>query len=317
MRNVKKITLGENLEFDFSKSESAIEYLVYITNKVNYRLIVQNVILLEHKDAVKEFYNRTNPINYKRIFFLCLLSTIPIHDIFIRKNLTFILEDYFLDDSISELKRRNKLNQLVNNFDEILNYISYQIGIKEFKILDDTEAEDLAVKFYKKYKSVDFYHKENEFTYDYPIRIPLLTHNLMLYCIAYRFTFFNSKLLKDFSSFLNISDQKKQDSIEKTIQNTTVHCQDNLFPRIFSDYKSFNFYEKLSNEICKKEKTKLADYSFVFRRLQLDGFVYQDISEKTFREFLSNEYQIHLDKLKTLEYSSTDSKETIYKMLRP
>jgi hypothetical protein len=316
MEHIKTITLYDNLKFDFTNSESAIDYLIYITNEVNYRLIVQNIILLGHKDAVAEFYKNTTPINPIRVYFFCLINTVPFHNIFINNNLAFSFHDYLLDNSISELNRKNKLNHLVNNFDKILMYISNQIDVREFNKLDDSEAKNLVKNFYQKHKSVDFQHRDNSFTYDYPITLPLVSHNLMLYCIGYRFQLFYSKLLNDYSSFLNTSDQKKQHAFENTTDNVTFHSQENPFPRFFSNHKAFLFFERLCDEICKKEKTQLADYSFVFRRLQKDSLIYQDISEKAFREFLSNKYQVNIDKLKTLDYSSTGPKETIYNMLR-
>ncbi len=308
---MKTITFNDGLKFDFTNPISAIDHLIYITNPINYRLIVQNIILLGHEDAVAEFHKNTTPINYKRAYFICLLSTIPCHDIFIKKDLTFIFQDYLFDDSISELNRKNKLNSLVNNFREILKYISNQIDVNEFKKLDDREAEDLAKKFGEKYYSGDFLHKENEFTNDYPITLSLFSHNLMLYTIGYRFTLFYSKLLNDFSSFINISDYKEA-TIEKEVSALTLESQENPFPRIFINNDAFLFFEKLSALICKNKRTQLADYSFVFRKLQKDDLIYSDIAEKSFREFLSNRYEVDLDKLKILEYCTTALKENLY-----
>lgn len=307
----KTITLKDNLKFDFSNPESAIDYLIYITNPINYRLIVQNIILLGNEDAVEEFVKNTTPISYKRAYIICLLSTIPFHNIFMKTDLTFIFQDYLLDDSISELIRKNKLNNLRNNFREILNYISNQIDVKEFKKLDDSDAELLSKKFGEKYKSDDFHHKDNYFTYNYPITLSLFSHNLMLYCIGYRFTGFYAKLLNDYSSFLNVSDYKEA-TIEKEVNTLTLEFQENPHPRIFINNDAFHLFEKLSVLICKNKRTQLADYSFVFRKLQKDGLIYSDIAEKSFREFLSIQYEVDLDKLKILEYCTTALKETLY-----
>jgi hypothetical protein len=102
----------------------------------------------------------------------------------------------------------------------------------------------------------------------------------------------------------------------KATNYSTSEFQENPHPRIFINNDAFLFFEKLSAFICKNKRTQLADHSFVFRKLQKDGLIYSDIAEKSFREFLSNHYEVDLDKLKILEYCTTALKETLYNQAR-
>ncbi len=328
----KIITLDNDLKFDFTNSESTIDYLIYITQPLNYSLIIQNMIMLGHKDAVKEFYEKTTPTNYQRIYMECNLSLIPFDNIFIDNELNFIFQDFLFDDSISKLKRKTKLNTLVNNFNQIIKYILIQTHVKKLKKLEKSEVADLVKIFRNKFPSGDFVHSKPSAyfaDYVYPITLPLLSHNLMLYCIGYRFIAFHSKLLNDFSSFLNnLTHQQltsgaktnepdnKQTNIEDKINELPQKTPENPHPRIFLNNDVFLLFEELKTRMCAKERTQLADYSFVFRKLQKNELIYPDITEKSFRDFLFNQYGITIEKLKTLEYCTTDSKEALYNLLR-
>jgi hypothetical protein len=90
----------------------------------------------------------------------------------------------------------------------------------------------------------------------------------------------------------------------------------NPFPRIFKDHDSFLFFEELKNKLCMNDKSLLADFSFVFRKMQKDGNIFDDVTEKSFRNFLNNNYEINLEKLKTFEYCQTDKKIQLYNSLK-
>lgn len=107
------------------------------------------------------------------------------------------------------------------------------------------------------------------------------------------------------------------DKIDKNSTTSSISdFQENLYPRTFINNDAFHLFEKVSALICKNKRTQLADYSFVFRKLQKDGLIYSDITEKSFREFLSNYCEVNLDKLKILEYCTTPLKETLYNQAR-
>lgn len=83
--------------------------------------------------------------------------------------------------------------------------------------------------------------------------------------------------------------------------------------RIFKeDKQGRKVFEYLQANLVGK-KNHLADYTFVFRRMQRDGFIYEDIKEKVFRDFLSRHFEVEIEyKLKPEGYNITDSKERIY-----
>lgn len=127
------------------------------------------------------------------------------------------------------------------------------------------------------------------------------------------------KLINSYGFLINKSADLNPSIIqekETIIQTNEINLEDNPYPRIFKNSYSFGLFEKLKFELCKNERTNLADYSFIFRRLQKDNLIYNDINEKTFRDFLFDKYQINLDKLKILEYCSTLNKESLYNLLK-
>ena len=82
--------------------------------------------------------------------------------------------------------------------------------------------------------------------------------------------------------------------------------------RIFKDWKAFKIFEYLQDNLV-TEKNQLADYTFIFRQMQRDEYIYDDIKEKSFRDYLSRNFEIEIDyKLKPEGYNITDSKEKIY-----
>lgn len=91
---------------------------------------------------------------------------------------------------------------------------------------------------------------------------------------------------------------------------------ENPHPRIFKSTKAFNFFERLKEKVCKEERTKLADFSFVFRRMHYEKYIYERVQESEFRDFLSETYEIELDKLKTLTNCSTQKKIELYDSLK-
>lgn len=328
----KTVTLDYDLKFDFTNPESTIDYLIYITQPLNYSIIVQNLMMLEQKDAVKLFLKKNTPINYPMIYHECNLSLIPFDNMFISKELTFLFQDFLYDESISIHKRKTKLNSLVNNFRGILKYIYIQTDIEVIRKLEKSEVPDLVKLFRNKFSSQDLMdsNPSTYFTFSvYSTKLPLVIHNLMLYCIGYRFRMFYSKLLNDFSVFLDNSNheqlasesktlniaKKQLDTKEKT-EELPEETIENPYPRIFLNNDAFLFFEELKNKLCTNEKSLLADFSFVFRMMQKDDKIFEDVSEKSFRSFLTNKYDIIFDKLKTYEYCFTDKKNQLYNSLK-
>ncbi len=85
----------------------------------------------------------------------------------------------------------------------------------------------------------------------------------------------------------------------------------NPFPRIFKNYDSYKLFESLRSDV--REQNKLADFSFIYRRMQKDGYVFQGIVDTEFRNFL-HDISVEIEtKTKLLDYCKTEIKETNYK----
>jgi hypothetical protein len=96
-------------------------------------------------------------------------------------------------------------------------------------------------------------------------------------------------------------------AVEEINTSYSTDCQ-----RIFKDPDARMIFEYLQVNLV-SEKTELADYSFVFRRMQRDGYIRLVIKEMTFRDFLHCHFNIHLNsKLKPEGYAITELKEKIY-----
>lgn len=111
----------------------------------------------------------------------------------------------------------------------------------------------------------------------------------------------------------NVLDDENLYQVNVTLEND---LNNNPFPRLFIDYDSFLFFEEYKNKFCTNKDTLLADFSFVFRMMQKEGNIFDDITEKSFRNFLTNNYGINFEKLKTYEYSVTEKKIQLYNSLK-
>ncbi len=90
---------------------------------------------------------------------------------------------------------------------------------------------------------------------------------------------------------------------ENNSQNT------NPYPRIFKNHQCYLFFTGLQSDI--RERFKLADYSFIYRRMQKDGYIFEYVVDTEFRDFLSA-MSIYIEKTKLLDYCKTDLKEKNY-----
>jgi len=99
----------------------------------------------------------------------------------------------------------------------------------------------------------------------------------------------------------------KPTSVEEENSKYTRECQ-----HIFKNPKARRIFEYLHTNLVNK-KNPTADYAFIFRRMQKDEYIYGDIKEKLFRDFLSDHFDIELNsKLKPDGYGITELKEKFY-----
>lgn len=79
---------------------------------------------------------------------------------------------------------------------------------------------------------------------------------------------------------------------------TETKVQDNKFefnkyPHIFITANDFNFFEALIESTVPKENPKVADFAFIFHKLfnQKPNAIHQNVTHKTFIDFLNSEYE--------------------------
>lgn len=85
---------------------------------------------------------------------------------------------------------------------------------------------------------------------------------------------------------------------------------ENPYPRIFKSTQCFRLFASLKSDV--RERYPLADYSFIYRRMQKDNYIYKNVVDTEFRDFLQEKFSIIIDKTKLLDYCKTDIKESNY-----
>jgi hypothetical protein len=103
--------------------------------------------------------------------------------------------------------------------------------------------------------------------------------------------------------------KKRIEEIEQPVE-VEKKLLENPYPRIFKNPESFLFFQSLKNDV--RERCKLADYSFIYRRMQKDGYISKHAVDTEFRDFLHNAFAIEIDKTKLLDYCKTLNKESTY-----
>lgn len=124
----------------------------------------------------------------------------------------------------------------------------------------------------------------------------------------------------------NIVDEKIYDSpttattgTAATIPEVTETPEDetNLYPRMFTCTNAWKLFESWV-EKKEKGKTNLADFSFIYRRMQKDGLIYKGIKPSEYTNWLkeSTPYDIDIDKVKQLWNCSSDANTVLYNTLK-
>jgi hypothetical protein len=111
-----------------------------------------------------------------------------------------------------------------------------------------------------------------------------------------------------------VNAEKINDNIE-LIDNQNVNIENkNFHPRIFACLNAFKLFNCFKEEV--REKCKLADYSFIYRQMQEDNLIYPYVGVAEYRNFLYEEFDIDIDKIKQLSGCSTANKKSIYSKLK-
>jgi hypothetical protein len=179
------------------------------------------------------------------------------------------IDDIATDAKLSENNRTSKLITLVK-------YIEFEIiNSDKCQELDNTQLYPQLQKF-----KLNFIRIYNEIFDLYSQYFPKYTKN-------------------DFGPVQIIKKKKiknLKDSTKKNPQQT-----ENPHPRVFKSLDAYVFFESIKEMLCKDMRTILADYSFIFRRMKDDKYIYEYVEESEFRDFLNDFYEVDLDKLKTFK----------------
>ncbi|PWA05680.1 hypothetical protein [Flavobacterium psychrotolerans] len=128
------------------------------------------------------------------------------------------------------------------------------------------------------------------------------------------------KLLKELSesklgeqtSISEAIGNSNEKSSNMSIDNSIVKNQVNPYPQVFSNVKSFQLFEKLFNQF-KDGNSKMADFSFIYRKMVEDNYIFSHFKPQMFIEWVNKEpFKINLDKIKTLNECSTSQKINTY-----
>jgi len=107
--------------------------------------------------------------------------------------------------------------------------------------------------------------------------------------------------LTELNKIEKIKERIKELSNSKTESNDT-------HPRIFRNESAFKLFEQLKESV----ENELADYSFIFRAMQRDQYIYPDIKTGAFINWLQKNYDIVIGKIKLYDYCKTPQKVSIY-----
>jgi hypothetical protein len=109
-------------------------------------------------------------------------------------------------------------------------------------------------------------------------------------------------------------DDDDDDDISLENYNTpTTPIKKNLHPRIFTTELGLILFEALKEKLV---KNLLADYSFIYRKMQKEKLIYTSIGDSEFRRWLNDTYEIEIEKTKQLYLCKTTVKEQLYSQIK-
>lgn len=86
----------------------------------------------------------------------------------------------------------------------------------------------------------------------------------------------------------------------------------NPHTRMFSSDYAYNLFSQLTQTVINPH----ADYSFIYRKMLQDGFIFESVGDSEFRSWLSSTYEVEIDKTKQLYLCTTDIKELLYSSIK-
>ncbi len=138
----------------------------------------------------------------------------------------------------------------------------------------------------------------------------------------YLFNIEFSNLRNELIKQIDYSNKRKIEFLKYKINNYDFEFEEtksifqpiNKYPRVFVDDFSFLLFEQLYLDF-KDTKNKLADFSFIYRKMIYDKYIHEDFRPVMFKNWISQmPYQIQIDgEIKQLDNCTTKNKEIAYK----
>ena len=89
----------------------------------------------------------------------------------------------------------------------------------------------------------------------------------------------------------------------------------NPYPRIFKTVEGWQLFEEFQSSV--RERYQLADYSFIYWKLKDDGFIYENIGPKEYKDWLDETFDVYLGKgWKQYYFCRTNAKDLFYNHIK-
>lgn len=119
------------------------------------------------------------------------------------------------------------------------------------------------------------------------------------------------KLISDLINFIS---EQYPSIINTQPEKTEKPLDENPFPQYFTSTGAYKVFKEFVDSI--ETKTQLADYSFIYRIMLQEGHIIESLGDSDYRNFLDKNFEITIEKTKTLERSTTTMKMAFYKSLK-
>lgn len=106
------------------------------------------------------------------------------------------------------------------------------------------------------------------------------------------------------------------DILERSNDNSKskLEIEINPYPRIFKCKNAYTLFSRFNENLNKKHN--LANYSFIYRQMQKDKLIYENVGDSEYRNWLSVSFNVNIVKTKQLADCSTATKIDLYSTLK-
>jgi hypothetical protein len=248
-----------------------------------------------------------------------LISELAKNNIELAKELKQQLQDkqeYVYDFELGEIEIYNYLEKITSNFEPektriVLSEIEayYTMVFKE-RIIEESiiEYQKNNWEIPKKKLNLAFPFKSNDVEIPDIDKMLHKTHLFEGFAIKRAIFLLKRKLRVNESKTACINPNRTEPTRDEVPNNDKE--PENPHPRIFLNYKCWQLFEYWRNEV--KERTQLAEFSFIFWQMQKDSLIYEDVKPTEFRNWMLKTFSIDLEPLKQLTVCKGGNKYSRY-----